>query len=213
MLKKIEKLLPGYAFVPLLSALLVNMAVYVGVAQLRGILKFYSLELPIDRKIPFVAPFVLFYVLAFAQWVINYILIAREGKEFCYRFAIGDILAKVICFFFFLFYPTTLARPEVNGTGFCEWLVRFIYQMDAPVNLFPSIHCLESWCAIHAAFTMKKMPNWYRLVTVVMSLGVFASTLFIKQHVILDMFVGIAVFEVGYFDAGKIVPHLRKKVS
>lgn len=59
MLKKIEKILPGYAFVPLLSALLVNMAVYVGVAQLRGILKFYSLELPIDRKIPFVAPFVL----------------------------------------------------------------------------------------------------------------------------------------------------------
>ena len=85
--------------------------------------------------------------------------------------------------------------------------------MDAPVNLFPSIHCLESWCAIHAAFTMKKMPNWYRLVTVVMSLGVFASTLFIKQHVILDMFGGIAVFEVGYFVAGKIVPHLRKKVS
>ena len=102
MLKKIEKILPGYAFVPLLSALLVNMAVYVGVAQLRGILKFYSLELPIDRKIPFVAPFVLFYVLAFAQWVINYILIAREGKEFCYRFAIGDILAKVICFYFIL---------------------------------------------------------------------------------------------------------------
>ena len=129
MLKKIEKILPGYAFVPLLSALLVNMAVYVGVAQLRGILKFYSLELPIDRKIPFVAPFVLFYVLAFAQWVINYILIAREGKEFCYRFAIGDILAKVICFFFFLFYPTTLALVFANGwyVLFIRWMLRLIY--------------------------------------------------------------------------------------
>ena len=60
---------------------------------------------------------------------------------------------------------------------------------------------------------MKKMPKWYRLVTVIMSLGVFASTLFIKQHVILDMFGGIVVFEIGYFVAGKIVPHLRKKVS
>ena len=145
MLKKIEKILPGYAFVPLLSALLVNMAVYVGVAQLRGILKFYSLELPIDRKIPFVAPFVLFYVLAFAQWVINYILIAREGKEFCYRFAIGDILAKVICFFFFLFYPTTLARPEVNGTGFCEWLVRFIYQTQRQGNRYRNLTDNVDW--------------------------------------------------------------------
>ena len=166
MLKKIEKILPGYAFVPLLSALLVNMAVYVGVAQLRGFLKFYSLELPIDRQIPFVAPFVLFYVLAFAQWVINYVLIAREGKEFCYRFAIGDIVAKIICFFFFLFYPTTLARPEVNGTGFCEWLVRFIYQMDAPVNLFPSIHCLESWIWFRGLMNCKKVPKGFTLYMV-----------------------------------------------
>ena len=93
MLKKIEKILPRYAFAPLLLAVLVNMAVYVGVAQLRGFLKFYSLELAIDRQIPFVAPFVLFYVLAFAQWVINYVLIARAGYEVCYRFAIGDFVA------------------------------------------------------------------------------------------------------------------------
>ena len=39
MLKKIEKILPGYAFVPLLSALLVNMAVYVG-APVRRIRQF-----------------------------------------------------------------------------------------------------------------------------------------------------------------------------
>ena len=30
-----------------------------------------------------------------------------------------------------------------------------------------------------------------------MSLGVFASTLFIKQHVLLDIFGGIAAFEAG----------------
>ena len=107
------------------------------------------------------------------------------------------------------------ARDELYlGMRFLDVaLSSFIYQMDAPVNLFPSIHCLESWCAIHAAFAMKKMPKWYRLVTVVMSLGVFASTLFIKQHVILDMFGGIAVFEIGYWIAGKIVPRLYKKVS
>ena len=30
-----------------------------------------------------------------------------------------------------------------------------------------------------------------------MSLGIFASTLFIKQHVIADVFGGIAAFEIG----------------
>ena len=80
-------------------------------------------------------------------------------------------------------------------------LSSLIYQMDAPVNLFPSIHCLESWCCIHAAFCMKKTPRWYLPVTIVMSLCVFASTLLVKQHVFIDIIGGILVFEAGYFIA------------
>lgn len=108
-------------------------------------------------------------------------------------------------------FPTTLARPEVTGSGFCNDLVRFIYRMDAPVNLFPSIHCLESWCCIHAAFAMKKPPKWYRYATTVMALGVFASTLFVKQHVLVDVFGGIIVYEIGYYIAGKTITFLNKK--
>ena len=81
------------------------------------------------------------------------------------------------------------------------YIVRFIYSVDAPVNLFPSIHCLESWCCIRAAYKMnfktEKRTNYYRVATILMSLGIFASTLFIKQHVIADVFGGIAAFEIG----------------
>ena len=159
--------------------------------------------------LPFVAPFIVFYLLAFVQWVINYVLIARENKAFCYRFVYGDVISKLFCLLFFVLFPTTMERPDVVGTGLFDWLVKFIYHMDAPVNLFPSIHCLESWCCIHAAFAMKKVPNWYKGVTVVMSLGVFASTLLVKQHVLLDMFGGIVVFEAGLFISGWIT----KKMS
>ncbi len=198
MQEKIKSLIPGYAVVPLIAAVTVNMMVYVGVSLFREHLTFSSLETPLDTMIPFVSPFVLFYVLAFAQWIINYLLIARESKNFCYRFVIADIFSKIICLFFFLLMPTTLTRPDITGSGLFDLLVRFIYQSDPPVNLFPSIHCLESWCCIHAAFCMKKVPKWYRPITVLMSLGVFTSTLFIKQHVIVDMFGGIAAFEIGY---------------
>ena len=73
MLQKIKTLLPKYAIFPLALAVLVNMSVYFGVAQFRTYLTFYSMETPLDNQIPFLAPFVLFYELAFAQWVINYI--------------------------------------------------------------------------------------------------------------------------------------------
>lgn len=195
----IQKLLPDYAIRPLILALAANFIIYFGVSRLRDHLTFHSLALPIDDRIPFFAPFIIFYILAYVQWVINYLLIAREGKAFCYHFIYGDIISKLFCLGFFLFLPTTLVRPEVTGHSICEQLVRLIYQMDAPVNLFPSIHCLESWCCIHAALCMKKTPRWYLPVTIVMSLCVFASTLLVKQHVFVDIFGGILVFEAGYF--------------
>ena len=140
----------------------------------------------------------LFYILAFVQWGVSYILIARDSRELCYRFAIGNICAKIICLFFFLLFPTTLTRPEISGTDLCSRLVQLIYTIDAPVNLFPSIHCLESWACIRAAFLLKNSNRIYKIVTILMSLGVFASTLLIKQHVIVDVFGGILVFEVGF---------------
>lgn len=204
MLKQTNPLIPKYAIKPLALALLVNSCVYMGIAQLRRFLTFSSLETPLDTALPFLVPFVLFYVLAFVQWGLNYLLIARDSKELCYRFAFGNIIAKLICLFFFVFLPTTLARPEVTGTDLCSRLVRLIYTFDPPVNLFPSIHCLESWCCIRASFLLKKSNRTYQTATLIMSLGVFASTLFIKQHVIADVFGGIVVFEAGFRLAGRI---------
>lgn len=210
MLKQTNPLIPKYAIKPLALALLVNSCVYMGIAQLRRFLTFSSLETPLDTALPFLAPFVLFYVLAFVQWGLNYLLIARDSKELCYRFAFGNIIAKIICLFFFLLLPTTLARPEVTGTDLCSRLVRLIYTSDPPVNLFPSIHCLESWCCIRASFLLKKSNRAYQTATIIMSLGVFASTLFIKQHVIADVFGGIIVFEAGFWLAGRIQKAIRQ---
>jgi hypothetical protein len=210
MLKQTNPLIPKYAIKPLALALLVNSCVYMGIAQLRRFLTFSSLETPLDTALPFLAPFVLFYVLAFVQWGLNYLLIARDSKELCYRFAFGNIIAKLICLFFFVFLPTTLARPEVTGTDLCSRLVRLIYTFDPPVNLFPSIHCLESWCCIRASFLLKKSNRTYQTATLIMSLGVFASTLFIKQHVIADVFGGIVVFEAGFRLAGRIQKAIRQ---
>ena len=204
MKKWIQKFLPDYAIRPLILALAANFIIYFGVSQLRDHLTFHSLTLPVDDRIPFFAPFIIFYILAYVQWIINYLLIAREGKAFCYHFIYGDVISKLFCLVFFLFFPTTLVRPAVTGHSICDQLVRLVYQIDAPVNLFPSIHCLESWCCIHAALRMKKTPRWYLPITIMMSFCVFASTLLVKQHVFVDIFGGILVFEAGYYLARKI---------
>ena len=69
MRKWIEKILPGYSVLPLILAVSINMLVYFGTSQLRDYLTFHTITTALDEWIPFVAPFILFYVLAYIQWL------------------------------------------------------------------------------------------------------------------------------------------------
>ena len=105
--------------------------------------------------------------------------------------------AKALCFVLFLLLPTTIARPEAAGSGLIGWLTRTIYAADTPVALFPSIHCVDSWLCWRFLMDCRKVPKWYKWVNFVFSLLVCASTVLVKQHVVVDIFAGIAVAEIG----------------
>ena len=111
--------------------------------------------------------------------------------------AFGLVRGAMILYVIFLLLPTTIARPEADGSGFIGWLTRIIYMADTPVTLFPSIHCLDSWLCWRFLVKCKKVPRWYKWVNFVFSLLVCASTVLVKQHVFVDIFAGIAVAELG----------------
>ena len=128
---------------------------------------------------------------------------ARESPEKAYQLAAADFVAKLICFFFFAFMPTTNVRPEVEGTGFIPFLMRFIYWFDTPTNLFPSIHCFVAWLGTRYMFECKKLRHkgLTCVLCVIGSILVFLSTLHTKQHVLPDVVSGIIVAEIGWFTA------------
>lgn len=199
MLKKIEALIPGYSRLWLLLVVITNFTVYIGTRLLVTGRTHYSLQIPLDEKIPFLSFFVVFYVLAFAQWVIGYLLIARSEESFCRALLRGEIMAKLVCGLFFLLLPTTIVRPQITGSSVFDRLTAFIYQVDAPNNLFPSIHCLESWVVYRSSGYLKAVPRWYRPVSLICTLFVFASTVLLKQHVLLDIPGAVLLFELTWF--------------
>ncbi|MBR1571470.1 MAG: phosphatase PAP2 family protein [Lachnospiraceae bacterium] len=200
-------ILPKYAFAPLILALVFNFIGYVGIQQLHEVLPLHDFSTVIDDHIPFISGFIIIYILAFVQWFLGFILCGRESREFCYRYLSAEIYAKLLCFICFLVIPSTIVRPEVNGDGIINWLVQFIYNSDHPINLFPSIHCLESWFCLRCAFSQKRTGNIYKVVTTVMTLLVFASVVCVKQHVFVDIIGAVVVFEIGMYIAGKIDLH------
>ena len=184
---KRKPVVPQYAVFPLLSCVILNFIVYTGTDLLAGSWKHYDLTLPIDRAVPVIPGFVAVYLGCYVFWIVNYILIARQDKKQCYQFFTADFLSRIICLIFFVVFPTTNIRPNVAGPGFWNLGMRILYTLDTPVNLFPSIHCLVSWFCYIGLRGDKRVPLWYRRFSCAAAVSVFLSTLFVKQHVLIDV--------------------------
>lgn len=196
-MEKIKSFIPKYAYVPLLSAVLLNFIVYNGSKLISNHLYHYNFGVFIDKYIPFLSVFILVYILAYIHWILGYIVITRENEKTCYQILSAEMIAKLICLFFFLVLPTTMVRPEVTGNGIFDLLTSFIYKMDAPVNLFPSIHCLESWLVFRGTSNLKHVSKTYKWGMFIFAILVCMSTVFVHQHVFVDILGGILVGEIG----------------
>lgn len=197
--KTIGKIIPKHGFFSVIFCFVFNSFIYTGTQIIMSKANHFDLTTPADNAIPFEPVWAIIYLGCFLFWAINYILITRQKKEEWFQFATGDYLSRIICGFFFVLLPTTNVRPEVVGNGFPEQLVRFVYSMDAPTNLFPSIHCLVSWMCFVGIRGRKYIPKWYQIFSCVFAIAVFASTLFTKQHYIIDVIVGAILAEICYY--------------
>lgn len=153
----------------------------------------------LDSKIPFMPSFILIYFGCYLFWTVNYCLIARMDAEHCFRFFTADLCAKLICFLFFILLPTTNIRPELTNQDIWIKLVRFLYRIDEPTNLFPSIHCLTSWFCYIGIRNTRTIPRWYQHLSLVMALAVFVSTLALRQHVLIDVLGGVLLAQATYW--------------
>lgn len=213
MKKYMLKIMPVYSWVMLTIILIANYIAYFGSRTLTTGLKHYSFVNSLDRKLPFISFFVIFYILAYLQWIIGFVMIGRSRREVVFQMFIAELIAKGIALTCFILLPTTVdIRPDIEtlkGGGIWNVLTEFVYSMDAADNGFPSIHCLESWVCFRGALKLEKVPRWYVYVMLGMTLLVFASTVFVKQHAIVDIAGGVAAVEIGLIIYSCFRGHMR----
>ncbi len=188
----------------LLLALIVlwNESVYYGGRLSAAHRMHWDMTLPIDVRTPLLPWTVAIYFGCFAFWAVCYFRILSGPRTQALRFFLADVSAKAVCLVFFVALPTTNVRPAVVGTGVWETLLRLLYAIDAPNNLFPSIHCLVSWLCWVGLRGQKDCPAWGRWGALLGALAVCLSTLTTKQHVIADVLAAIVLAELCYALAG-----------
>ncbi len=185
-----------------LCAVVWNQSVYYGGNFLAQNAPHRNLELCLDSLVPFLPWTVSIYLGCFLFWAVFYVRMARAEAPLACRFFLADFLAKGICLIFFLLLPTTNLRPPVPGNGLWDHLLRFVYQVDAPTNLFPSIHCLVSWLCFLGARSLPRFPRWGVWLTGLTASAICLSTLTTRQHVAVDVLGGVLLAEVSYWAAG-----------
>lgn len=206
--KQSRRFIPSYTYSAAIICCGICSTLYF-VTKYMGIGEHHNIESSLDKMIPFIPFWSSIYLLCYIFWAFNAILTAREGKETWYKFVAAYVLAELFCDLVFIVYPTTMPRPEVTGTGIFDWTMKLIYSADLPYNLLPSLHCMLSWLVTRYLIGSKKVPKWYQAVSVINCFLIFLSTLFTRQHVIVDIVTGVLVAEAAAFIADKTGLHLK----
>lgn len=193
-IKANKKVLPYFLFLPgyLLAFLLLE-------TFISGDGSYWSSHIFLDDYIPFLEGFVVFYCLWYPFLIVPGLYLffkdIPEFKKYIWYF----ICAFAICFTVYILVPNGQdLRPAVfERNNIFTDIVGLIYSADTNTNVFPSMHVAGALGAAAAFFRTDGLKK-YRAVSVITAVLICASTVFIKQHSLLDVFGGIAVWLISY---------------
>jgi membrane-associated phospholipid phosphatase len=145
--------------------------------------------------VPLLPPWALAYGALYLFLILLPIFVVRQ-EEHIRRTVFAYLLIWITAYVFFVVYPTAAPRPaKVIGEGFAVWGLRALYSADPPYNCFPSLHVAHSFVS---ALTSYRVNHRLGFVATICAALVALSTLFTKQHYIVDVVAGVFLAVVAY---------------
>ena len=156
----------------------------------------------IDDLIPVIPVFVVIYLFSFAFWICAPVAVSLTSRKNFRKYCIGLSLAYLIGFVFFVFVPTYMDRVKegllelANRPGIFNKLLKIVYEADGTemaYNLVPSYHCLISAYCYLGVRRQPEISRGFKVYSLVMAILICMSTVFTKQHYIIDVILGIGI--------------------
>lgn len=168
--------------------------------------EFWRPEISLDAHIPLVPAWIWPYWLYFA-FLGTPIWLVRDRLELA-ELAGGVVFVHLVGFAFFLVWPSEMPRAPLT----CSYeeltcgLVGAMYLLDPGYGVFPSLHVAASVFIAAFAFRVHSRLAWPIFGFAV---AVVASTLFVRQHYIIDLPAGMLLAAV----AGRVGMTLGRTVA
>jgi membrane-associated phospholipid phosphatase len=165
-----------------------------------------DLTLSLDRRIPFIAWFVWPYVFCHI-WPFLPFVTLKDWHQFNKAF-LAILLANLTAYVVYILIPVAFPRPEL-GTSLSDRVLAWYYQLDfyPGANKLPSLHVAFIWITAIACRKQRLGRVGDGLVLLGAAL-ITVSTLFVKQHILLDVVLGMAWGFAAWFAARRLYPLL-----
>lgn len=192
--------LPGLvaflAFRTLLASTLVSLVpLYFVIGNLTQGWSTYAPEVALDRALSLQPTWMLVYGSLYVFVVLLPLLVVRQ-QELFRRAMQAYLMVMIVSYVGFVLYPTAAPRPaQVLGDGFSAWSLRLAYSLDPPYGCFPSLHVAYSFVSALTCYRVHRAVGaaaglWAALIGV--------STLYTKQHYVVDVIAGALAAYVAY---------------
>lgn len=162
--------------------------------------EYHLIHCALDDMIPFCEYFILPYLAWFflvGGMAAYTALFEKNVFERYMKFIIVTYSAALAVFFI---YPSAQELRPVyfENPNFFTNMVLGIYSADTSTNICPSIHVIGAVAVLFAAFDSQRFSGRVsRAAFTVSTLAVCASTVFLKQHSVLDVLAALPVCAVG----------------
>lgn len=158
-----------------------------------------------DQAIPLVPAFVIPY-LSFIPIVFVFVPAMALRSSLVFRsYTLSIFVAQMILNVLYVLVPATVLRPTIESNDIFSTLLRdMVWQLDEPVNTFPSNHVTLSVIAILTLASLK-LGHWWVLPLQLWLGLVCISTLLVYQHVVLDLIAGVAIGIAVYLAISKVL--------
>ena len=107
-------------------------------------------------------------------------------------------------------FSLVIATPL--GIFAATWLVEYTYSIDTNTNVFPSVHILGVMAAVAAVWNTPRLQKGaWRWGSALYGALIIVSTVFVKQHAVVDVLSGLMVGAIAYVFVYVIVGRRRDK--
>ena len=165
---------------------------------------FHVIYSRLDDFIPFREVFIIPYFIWFLYIAVTILFFLFTSKQDYYKLCANLFIGLTICLIIYTIWPNGHhLRVDLSSLGRSNIFITMlsgIYTLDTSTNVFPSIHVFNSIAAMIAIHKSERLNKiiWLQWSTFILTILICMSTVFLKQHSVLDIFGAIALNIIMY---------------